>query len=120
MVVFTDPAAALRLLLELAAPADEAVRLRAGAHRGPALAATLTDHLDYFGATVKQALQLPRLARGGEWVLGQAVMDDPSVAALLRGQGLEGEVFRADLPGQAGAVLHRFRREHGSQDAGPT
>jgi serine/threonine protein kinase/class 3 adenylate cyclase len=113
LAVFSEPAAAVRTLLEMADPHDSAgVRVRAGAHRGPALAATLTDHLDYFGATVKQAVAVPLLVRGGEWVLSQAVMDDPSVAALLRQQvpPLEGEVFQADLPGQAGAVLHRFHR----------
>jgi class 3 adenylate cyclase len=113
VAVFPEPAAAVRAALELpglpAALGGEGVRLRAAVHRGPARAATVNDHLDYFGTTVRQAACLAGLARGGERVLSQAVMADLQVAELLRGRGLEGEVFRADLPGYREAVLHRFR-----------
>jgi class 3 adenylate cyclase len=84
------------------------LRLRVGLHHGPAMAATLNEHLDYFGTTVNQAVRLPNHARGGEVVLSQAVAADPQVAALLRDRGLEGELLRADLPGLPGAVLLRL------------
>src|SRR5262249_54443846 len=78
VAAFSDAEAAVRAGLAL--PADLAgreatrgLRLRVGIHRGPALAATLNDHLDYFGTTVRQALQLPALARGGGLVLTEAV-----------------------------------------------
>jgi class 3 adenylate cyclase len=70
------------------------------------MAATLNAHLDYFGATVRQAAELPRLARGGEVVLSSAVCADPVVAGLLAGRA---EVFTADLPGAPGSVLQRVR-----------
>ena len=110
---FDDPVAALKVAL--AAPgllsskeSTRGLKLHIGVHRGPAMVATFNDHLDYFGTTVRQALALPGLAGAGGWVVSQAIMDDPQVVALLRSRGREGEVFRADLPGAAGAVLHRF------------
>ncbi len=104
VAAFSEPAAAVRAglnLLSLAPP-----RPRIGIHRGPALAATLNGHLDYFGATVALALQLPQAVIGGEMVLTEAVAADPRVADLLRARGLTAEV----LPGQrSGGLLHRVR-----------
>jgi class 3 adenylate cyclase len=90
------------------APATRDLRLRVGVHRGPAMAATLNDHLDYFGTTVSQAMQLPLLAQGGEVILTQAVAADPRVAALLRTRGLEGALLEVDLPGQPSALVQRL------------
>jgi hypothetical protein len=71
-------------------------------------AATLNDQLDYFGTTVRQALALPALARGGELVLTQAVTGDPQVAALLGSAGVPGELFEAALPGGSAFLLQRL------------
>jgi class 3 adenylate cyclase len=101
VAAFTDPAAAVRAALalpDLLPPDAPGLRPRAGVHRGAALAATVNDHLDYFGAAVRQALALPALARGGELVLTEATAGDPQVAALLRERGLCGELFEAALP----------------------
>jgi class 3 adenylate cyclase len=101
VAAFPDPAAAVRTALDLRAllpPEGNGLRPRAGVHRGAALAATVNDHLDYFGAAVRQALALPALARGGELVLTEAAAGDPQVAALLRERGLRGELFEAALP----------------------
>jgi class 3 adenylate cyclase len=110
---FTEPVAAVRAALDLQAAlakgdATSDLRLRVGVHRGPAMVATLNDHLDYFGTTVSQAAQLPALAAGGEVVLTQAVAADPQVAALLQSRGLEGRVFTACLPGLPDGLLQRF------------
>jgi class 3 adenylate cyclase len=83
--------------------------VRVGIHRGPVLAATLNDRLDYFGSTVNLAMALPRLASGGELVLTQAVASDPQVSALLRARGMEGEFLEASLPGLEGGPVQRFR-----------
>jgi serine/threonine protein kinase/class 3 adenylate cyclase len=110
LAVFSDPAAAVRVAAGLPAllANNETTRplgVRVAAHRGAALAATLNDHLDYFGATLNQARQLPALAASGEMVLSQVVAADPGVAALLQAKGLTGTVAEG---GATGLVLHRF------------
>jgi class 3 adenylate cyclase len=123
VAAFTEPAAAVRVGLELPAQVaraltgpsgaiDLAGRLRVGIHCGPAMAATINDHLDYYGATVRQAAQLPRFIRGGEMVLTQSVAGNPQVAALLRGRGLTLEVLPENLTGQPDGVLHRLVLGH--------
>lgn len=114
LAAFSEAAPAVRVALELHGvlarrDTTRGLRLRVGVHRGSAMAATLNDHLDYFGTTVKQAAALAGVARGGEAVLTQAVSSDPQVAALLTGKGVTAEVLRADLPGEAGALLQRVR-----------
>jgi serine/threonine protein kinase/class 3 adenylate cyclase len=117
VAAFADPAAAVRAALPFLTQQSSGLTndnepllasyLRLGIHRGPVLAATQNDHLDYFGATVRQASGLTRFARGGEMVLTQAVAGDPQVATLLRGRGLEIEVVPQTLPGHVAAPLHR-------------
>jgi len=58
--------------------------------------------------SVRQVLGLLTLARPGERWLSQAVMDDPSVSALLRESGLEGQVTQFELAGLPQTILHRF------------
>jgi serine/threonine protein kinase/class 3 adenylate cyclase len=112
VAAFNEPVAAVRAGLELQPllvgnETTRSLRLRVGIHHGPALAATLNEHLDYFGTTVSQAARLPAFARGGEVVLTRAVAGDPDVAALLHGRGLESEILPEGLPG-AGGLLHRL------------
>jgi len=113
LAVFDDPAAAVEAALDLqgvllAGATTRSLRLRVGVHRGPAMAATLNDHLDYFGATVRTASQLPALANGGEVILTQDVAGDPRVAALLAGRGLAGDLIEATQPALAAAPLLRL------------
>jgi class 3 adenylate cyclase len=114
VAAFPDAAAAVRAALELhkalvRGEGTAALKLRAGVHRGPALAATVNDQLDYFGTTVRRALALPALARVGECVLTREVAADPEVDALLRARGLTNEVFEAELPDAPASVLHRLK-----------
>lgn len=111
---FDDPVAALRAALALAEvdpdePSSSPGPMRIGLHRGPAIVATLNDHLDYFGTTVRVARALPALARPGEVVLTPEVASDPRVAALLRDRSLEAAVSRVDLPGLVGGFIQRVR-----------
>jgi serine/threonine protein kinase/class 3 adenylate cyclase len=100
LAAFHDPAAAVRALLAL--PADG---VRLVLHRGPALAATINDHLDYFGTTVRQVGELVRLAQPGERLVSQAVMDDPAVSAALAQAGAASAV----VPGLTGErLVHRI------------
>jgi serine/threonine protein kinase/class 3 adenylate cyclase len=114
VAVFSEPVAAVRAALDLPrllarGEGTRELRLRVGVHRGPALAATLNDHLDYFGSTVNQAAQLARLAGGGDVMLTPAVAGDPQVAALLRQRGLEGEVVPAEIAGASLGIVQRYR-----------
>src|SRR5262249_13799735 len=96
LAAFDDSPAAVRAGLDLPAAlaAQEKTKglaLRLGTHRGPALAATLNEQLDYFGAVTHEVMRLPCWAGPGELVLTAAVAADPGVAALLRQRGLRGE-----------------------------
>ena len=107
---FSDVAAAVRTALGLSGrlargEATRALRLRVGIHRGPALAATLNDQLDYFGTTARQAAATLQYARGGELVLTRSVAADPEVAALLHERRIATEVVPAEL----GAESHVIR-----------
>jgi serine/threonine protein kinase/class 3 adenylate cyclase len=97
LLAFPDPARALRAALAL--EPDRARRL--ALHRGSALAATINDQLDYFGATVRETAAILEMAKGGERLVSQAVMDDPAVSALLRAGGVSAELRRA-----GGLVVH--------------
>jgi serine/threonine protein kinase/class 3 adenylate cyclase len=90
VAAFQDASAAVRVALDLPSTAE----LRPGVvvHRGPAMAATINDHLDYFGASVNQAMALLETVRAGELVLTQSVAADPIVAAQLRDRKLSGEL----------------------------
>src|SRR5208282_4807001 len=115
LVAFDDTVAAVRAALEMQpllekTDATSALRLRVGVHRGPAMITTLNDHLDYFGSTVKRAMELPRLAQGGEVVISQDVAADPQVAALVRARRLHNEVLPSGLPEQPGLLVYRLVR----------
>jgi serine/threonine protein kinase/class 3 adenylate cyclase len=104
VAAFDEPAAAVRLGIELpdlmaGGATMPRVRLRAAIHRGAATAATLNDRLDYFGSTVRQAMRLVGIARGGELILSRAVADDPQVGAFLDVHGLVRDVVSTDLNG---------------------
>ena len=80
---FDDVEAAVRTALDLVARRGRRrrqrgpLRLRVGVHRGTTLAATLNDHLDYFGTTARQAVGTLQYAAAGELVLTQPVAADP-------------------------------------------
>jgi class 3 adenylate cyclase len=110
---FSDVTAAVRTAMGLpgrlaAHEATRPLRLRIGVHRGPALAATLNDQLDYFGTTARQAAGTLDLARGGELVLTRAVAADPEVAALLSERRIATEIVPADPGGQAHVIRVRL------------
>jgi serine/threonine protein kinase/class 3 adenylate cyclase len=101
---FPEPAAAVRAALALPellsrSETTRDLRIRASIHQGPAMVATLDDHLDYFGTTVNLTTRALTLARGSQLVLTRAVAGDSSVATLLQSLGLKGEVRSDQLPG---------------------
>ena len=104
----------MRTALDLVTPpatggaAADPLRLRVGIHRGTTLAATLNDHLDYFGTTARQAVGTLEYACAGELILTQPVAADPAVAALLNTRHIEGEVIPAELGGHPHLIRVRI------------
>ena len=102
LAAFTDPAAALAAAVEMQRRvarfnADQdgpGIVLKVGLHEGPAIAVTLNDRLDYFGATVNLAARLQGESRGGDVVLSRVMAADPQVAALLAGYDASEEEAR--------------------------
>ncbi len=92
---FSQVTAAVETALSLPRRLDQSgpspsAGLRIGIHRGPALAATVNDQLDYFGTTARDAIAILSQARDGELVLTQAVAADPEVAGrYLTSRGIE-------------------------------
>ena len=111
VAAFNEPAAAVRAALavpkEVATGAGDRLRVRAAVHRGSAMAATINEHLDYFGTTVTTALRLPAMVRGGELALSAAVAGDPTVATLLQARGKQAQVLDAGLPGKTTEAVQR-------------
>ena len=112
---FGNVTAAVRTALELPQHLERSkgasrLCLRVGVHRGPTLAATLNDHLDYFGTTTRQAAAILRHAREGELVLTQVVAADPEVAAVLSERRLATEVVATDLIGHAHVIRVRLHK----------
>jgi class 3 adenylate cyclase len=115
LAVFDDPAAAVRVGLDLSTLLRQDqrtafLRVRAALHRGSALAANLNDSLDYFGATVNEVMHLPRLARAGELVLSQEIAADLHVSEVLAERHTGMELLETELPGRPGKQLVRLIR----------
>jgi serine/threonine protein kinase/class 3 adenylate cyclase len=83
IAAFHDPAGAVRAALEIDAPPDAGLRL--AVYRGPALAATINERLDYFGGSVRHLAALLHSARPGERLFDNALRDDVAISALLKG-----------------------------------
>ncbi|HZW30138.1 MAG TPA: protein kinase, partial [Isosphaeraceae bacterium] len=122
---FSDVSAAVRTALHLPGQlargeATRSLRLRAGIHRGPALAATLNDQLDYFGTTARLAAATLQYACGGQLVMTQAVAADPEVAALLNERRIATEVVPAELGGETHVIRVRLDGDTGRSIEGGT
>jgi class 3 adenylate cyclase len=113
MARFRDPAQAVRTALEmreriehLASRGTAQLGLRIGLHRGPAIAVSVRDQVDYFGQTVNAASRIQAAAMPGEIVLSDDVFRGLGVADLLLGYDLVAE--RRKLRGvSTEMLLHR-------------
>jgi class 3 adenylate cyclase len=91
MAAFTDPAAAMRAALAIqrkvadfnATHGEGAIVIKLGLHKGPCIAVTLNDRLDYFGSTVNLAARLQGQSLGGDIVLSAALAEDDGVKSVL-------------------------------------
>ena len=95
MAAFADPIDAVKAALaiqgrvasfnaEHAGQRDIAIKL--GLHKGPCIAVTLNERLDYFGGTVNMAARLQGRSEGGDIIISSALMVEPEVKALLAGK----------------------------------
>ena len=91
MATFEDPADAMRCAIAMQrgiAKAGE-VTIKIGVHYGRAMAVTLNERADFFGATVNRAARLEGQGVGGDIVCSRRVYDDPAVQELLADGGFE-------------------------------
>jgi eukaryotic-like serine/threonine-protein kinase len=103
IAAFHEPAGAVRVALELACPAEADLRL--AVHRGPALAATINDRLDYFGGSVRHLVGILRATQPGERLFDKALLDDVSISALLGRQAKEGTLRWIEAVGGYAVVV---------------
>jgi len=99
MAAFAEPTAAVRAALAIqqkvaafnAGQGEDAIVIKLGLHKGPCIAVTLNERLDYFGSTVNLAARLQGQSGGGDIVLSAAMLGDPTVADLLSVYRPDGE-----------------------------
>ena len=99
MAAFAAPSDAVRAALAIqqkvaafnAGQGGEGIVIKLGLHKGPCIAVTLNDRLDYFGSTVNLAARLQGQSGGGDIVLSAAMAGDPAVADLLAPYAPAGE-----------------------------
>ena len=88
--VFTEPLSAVRAGLAMRELGESDLSI--AIHRGPAMVATLNDHLDYFGATVSTAEQLlataPQRGSATQLVVSNTIAMDEAVAETIAARQL--------------------------------
>jgi class 3 adenylate cyclase len=91
MAAFRDPTDAVRAALEMgeaiaavnSGSEGRVLILKIGVHKGPAIAVTLNDRLDYFGQTVNIAARVQSLADADEIIVSDDVYESAAVKELL-------------------------------------
>ena len=97
LATFTAPLAAVQTALALLTQTSQNGRhLRLAIHRGPALAATIQDRLDYFGHTVHLLQQLLQLAAQSELVITPEIASLPEADELLRSANCQFVIVPSD------------------------
>lgn len=76
--------------------------LRIGLHRGPCIAMTANERIDYFGTTVNTAARVQGTAGGHEVALSPAMLELPEVRAVLAETKLPARTEELKLKGLAG------------------
>ncbi|HEX3146522.1 MAG TPA: protein kinase [Gemmataceae bacterium] len=109
LAAFAEVANGMRAALALreaiaAEPLTAGLQLRAAAHRGLALIATVNDRLDYFGHTANMATRLLAAAAPGSLLISPAVAGDPEVAAITKDVATE-------IVSVTGGLAYRLRFE---------
>ncbi len=76
--------------------------LRIGLHRGPCIAMTANDRIDYFGTTVNTAARVQSVAEGQEVALSPTMLELPEVRAVLAEKKLPARTAELKLKGLSG------------------
>jgi eukaryotic-like serine/threonine-protein kinase len=113
VAAFSDPASAVEAALNLrptlaGGELTGQLKLRIAVHRGPALVATLNDHLDYFGTTISSAMRLPEYASSDAPVVSTTVASDPRVCRLLQNRHLSPTIIPIPSTVLAEGFAHRL------------
>lgn len=89
MLVFADPASAMRAGLRLIAHfGATSHRIRITLHSGPCLAVNFNTGIDYFGKTVNLAAKLQGDCQGQQILCTQAIAEFQGVSELVRASGV--------------------------------
>lgn len=116
MATFAEPGAAVAAAGDMLDDIDafnrargaEELVLKIGVHRGPCIAVTSNERLDYFGQTVNLAARVQALAGPEEVVITDDVMRAEGVSGLVKRYAVTGDV--ATIKGMAQPVaIHRLR-----------
>ncbi|MDX1957864.1 MAG: DUF5939 domain-containing protein [Leptospiraceae bacterium] len=107
MGVFINPLQAVQYCIEIQKEIKklnerlkgENLILKVGAHIGPALAVTMNDKLDYFGATINLAARTEGQCKGGDVVITKKLFEYPTVSAFLKESGYKLEEFETSIKG---------------------
>ena len=78
------------------------LRLRIGLHRGPCIAMTANDRIDYFGTTVNTAARVQSVADADEIAVSPALLDLPEVRAVASERRLPARTQELTLKGLKG------------------
>ena len=116
MAAFLTPADAVQAALEMRQSVEQMNRdrlqrdfiLKIGVHKGPSIAVTLNERLDYFGQTVNIASRVQHLADGDEIVITDNVRQSTGIAEILAPYRVDKSA--AELKGISGSVPVYFVR----------
>lgn len=67
---------------------SEAVFLKIGIHRGPAILVNLNDRLDYFGSTINKAARIQSISKSEQISFSEEVFSDKEVRSILKANGI--------------------------------
>ena len=82
--------------------------IKVGLHRGPCIAVTSNEALDYFGRTVNIAARIQGLSSGDDIMISKALYDETGIQALIDSFGWKTTPIQASLKGVESAydVVH--------------
>ena len=75
--------------------------IKVGAHRGPCIAVSSNDRLDYFGRTINVAARVQGLSTGRDIVMSKSLYEEPAVRSLVDNAQWRQRHFQAELRGIA-------------------
>ncbi len=108
MAVFTHNEQAVSAALNIlqafqthnqARPVEEHIIIKLGVHKGPCIALTMNDKLDYFGSNINRAARAQGQSRGNDLILSQAMYEDAKVQTCLQNNVVNTHLFKAELKG---------------------